>query len=571
MAVRVCEQSTHCCLREGISMGLVWELVKRLALVQILLLPLLSSNDQKVMTVVCFDHSSHNFPTDFLFGTASSSYQYEGAYLSDGKGLGNWDVFSHIPGKIIDASNGDIAVDHYHRYLEDIELMDAIKVNSYRFSLSWARILPKGKFGEVNLAGIDFYNRLIDALLLKGIQPFVTLTHFDMPQELEDKYGGWLSPQSQEDFAFYAELCFKWFGERVTHWTTFNEPNLLVSFSYRTGNFPPSRCSKPFGDCIEGDSESEPFIAAHNIILSHAAAVDIYKTKYQREQKGRIGIVLKAAWYEPVSNSTTDIMASQRALSFTFNWFLDPIVFGKYPSEMEKILGAILPKFSSIEMVKLQRGLDYIGINYYTSYYVQDCISSACEPGEGITRTEGLYRKSTEKNGVPIGEPTTIGWCVYPRGMEKVITHVKDRYNNIPMFITENGYGETDHPNSTLEEHINDVKRMKYMEDHLNALVSATRKGADVRGYFAWSLLDNFQWEYGYTRRFGLYHIDFSTLKRTQKLSASWYKQFITKYKREAFRPEHDREEGNRYKQFRTSAKVKSFVPKPNQLRFNNM
>ncbi|XP_054777318.1 beta-glucosidase 46-like [Prosopis cineraria] len=531
-------------------MGIAWELVKRAVLVHMLLLPLLSSNDHKAISVLCFHHSSHNnFPNHFLFGTASSSYQYEGAYLTDGKGLSNWDIFSHIPGKIIDGSNGDIAVDHYHRYLEDIELMDALKVNSYRFSLSWARILPKGRFGAVNMGGIHFYNRLIDALLRKGIQPFVTLTHFDMPQELQDKYGGWLSPQSQEEFAFYAEICFKWFGDRVKYWTTFNEPNLQVSFGYRTGNYPPGRCSKPFGDCIEGDSESEPFIAAHNIILSHASAVDVYRSKYQREQKGRIGIVLPASWYEPISNSTADKMASERAQSFTFNWFLDPIIFGKYPSEMEKILGTILPKFSSTEMIKLNKGLDFLGMNYYTSYYVQDCISSKCEPGTGVTRTEGLYLRSTEKNGVPIGEPTPIGWYSYPQGMEKVITYAKDRYNNIPMFITENGYAEKNNQNSTLEEHVNDVKRMKFLEDHLDALLSAIRKGADVRGYFVWSLLDNFSWIRGYTRRFGLYHVDYSTLKRTQRLSARWYKQFITNQTiTKASRPEHERGQENQYR-----------------------
>ncbi|KAI9123588.1 hypothetical protein K1719_004888 [Acacia pycnantha] len=527
-------------------MGFYWKWM-RSVLLQILLLPLLSSNDE-VVTVISMDHSSNNFPTNFLFGTSSSSYQYEGAYLTDDKGLSNWDVFSHIPGKIIDASNGDIGVDHYHRYLEDIDLMDALKVNSYRFSLSWARILPKGRFGAVNMGGIDFYNRLIDALLLKGIQPFVTLTHFDMPQELEDKYGGWLSPQAQEDFAFYSEVCFKWFGERVKYWTTFNEPNIQVPFGYRTGTFPPSRCSKPFGDCIEGDSESEPFIAAHNIILSHAAAVDIYRTKYQREQNGRIGIVLQAAWYEPISNSTADKMASERAQSFTFSWFLDPIVFGKYPSEMEKILGTTLPIFSITEMDTLKKGLDFIGINYYTSYYVQDCISSTCEPGVGITRTEGLYQRSIEKNGAPIGELTSVGWCSYPPGMEKAITYVKNRYNNIPMFITENGYGEKDHhQNSTLEDQTNDVKRMKFMEDHLDVLLSAIRKGADVRGYFVWSLLDNFSWTHGYTRRFGLYHVDFANLKRTQRLSASWYKQFITKRTNKALKSEHDTEQEYQY------------------------
>ncbi|XP_028767866.1 beta-glucosidase 46-like isoform X2 [Neltuma alba] len=545
----------------------MWE--RRVFVVMIVLVSQLSSNDHFAILALPTLPSS-SLPTNFLFGTASSSYQYEGAYLSDGKGLSNWDVFSHTPGKIIDASNGDVAVDHYHRCLEDIELMDAIKVNSYRFSISWARILPR-RFGEINLAGIEFYNRLIDALLLKGIQPFVTLTHFDIPQELEDKYGGWLSPQSQEDFAFYAEVCFKWFGDRVKYWTTFNEPNVQVTYGYRKGEFPPSRCSKPFGDCIEGDSESEPFMAAHNIILSHAAAVEIYRTKYQREQKGRIGIVLQAIWYEPISNSTADKMASERALSFSLNWFLDPIIFGKYPTEMQKILGTILPKFSTIEMVKLQKGLDFIGINYYSSYYVQDCIYSKCESGEGITRTEGLYLRSKEKNGVPIGEPTPIGWCVYPQGMEKVITHVKDRYNNIPMFITENGYGETDNPNATLEEHISDVQRMKYMESHLNTLLSAIRKGADVRGYFAWSLLDNFEWAYGYTRRFGLYYVDYSTLNRTQKLSASWYKQFITRHKTEALRPKHEKKQENQHRQFNTNAKVKSFIPNTNQILFNNL
>ncbi|KAK4258971.1 hypothetical protein QN277_005357 [Acacia crassicarpa] len=542
----------------------IWILMRRRVLLVVILLFVaeISSNDK---VAIALSNVDSPLPTDFLFGTASSSYQYEGAYLSDGKGLSNWDVFSHTPGKIIDATNGDVAVDHYHRYLEDIELMDEVKLNSYRFSISWARILPKGRFGEVNLAGINFYNRLIDALLLKGIEPFVTITHFDIPQELEDMYGGWLSPQSQEDFAFYAEVCFKWFGDRVKYWSTFNEPNLQVSFGYRTGLTPPGRCSKPFGNCIEGDSEFEPFIAAHNIILSHAAVVDIYRTKYQREQKGKIGIVIQTAWFEPISNSTADKRASERALSFTFKWFLDPIVFGKYPSEMQDILGSILPKFSKIEMMKLQKGLDFIGINYYSSFYVQDCIFSTCPSGEGVTKTEGLYLINMEKNGVPIGKPTPIGWSIYPQGMEKVITYIKDRYNNIPMFITENGYGEMDNPNATLEEHTNDVERVQFLEDHLNALFVAIRKGADVRGYFAWSLLDNFEWMFGHTRRFGIYYVDNSTLKRTKKLSASWYKNFITEHKTEALRTGHE------YRQFKTNTKIRSFIPNTSQPRFNNL
>ncbi|XP_038690384.1 beta-glucosidase 46-like isoform X3 [Tripterygium wilfordii] len=434
-------------------------------------------------------------PVNFLFGTASSSYQFEGAYLDDGKGLSNWDVFAHKPGVIIDGSNGDVALDHYHRYLEDIDLMDSLGVNSYRFSISWARILPKGRFGDVNEAGINFYNELIDALLLKGIEPFVTLTHYDIPQELEERYGSWLSPNLQEDFVYFADICFRSFGGRVKYWVTFNEPNLVALYGYRT------------------------------------AAVDIYRRKYQKEQGGIIGIVLLAIWFEPISNSTADKLASERAQSFLVNWFLDPIIYGKYPAEMIEVLGPMLPEFSGNDKEKLKNGLDFIGINHYSSFYVQDCLYSSCEPQLGTSKVAGSYGVASEKNGVPIGELTTLSWLnVYPQGMQRIITYVKERYNNIPMFITENGYGEVSYPNSTIEEHVNDFKRMEYMSEYLDALLSTIREGADVRGYFAWSLLDNFEWTSGYTVRFGLYYIDYSTLSRTPKLSATWYKEYIAKY-----------------------------------------
>ncbi|CAL5412013.1 unnamed protein product [Camellia sinensis] len=473
-----------------------------------------------------------SFSDNFLVGTASSSYQFEGAFLSDGKGLNNWDVFSHKPGNIMDGTNGDIAVDHYNRYLEDLDLMENIGVNSYRFSISWARILPKGRFGKVNMAGINHYNDVINALLHKGIQPFVTLTHYDIPQELEDRYGGWLSPKVQEDFRYYAELCFKYFGDRVKNWATFNEPNLVVIHGYRTGLFPPSRCSGSFGNCSNGDSEREPFIAAHNIILSHVAANDIYRTKYQKNQGGSIGIVMNALWFEPISDSLEDKLAAERAQSFYMNWFLDPIILGKYPEEMHEILGPILPMFSKSDLKKMKRGLDFIGINHYTSLYVKDCIFSACERGQGVSRTEGYALKTAMKDGNLIGEPTEVDWLyVYPQGMEKIVTYIKDRYNNTPMFITENGFGEMDNPNSTVEVSLNDVKRVQYMSCYLDFLATAIRKGADVRGYFTWSLLDNFEWTYGYMRRFGLHHVDYATLKRTPKLSATWYKQFICNHK----------------------------------------
>ncbi|KAG5614060.1 hypothetical protein H5410_013884 [Solanum commersonii] len=359
--------------------------------------------------------------------------QFEGAFLSDGKGLNNWDVFTHEAGHIADGSNGDIALDHYNRYQEDIKLMEDMGVNSFRFSISWARILPKGMYGGVNMAGIQHYNKLIDALLQKDIQPLVTLAHYDIPQELEERYGGWLSSKIQDDFGYYGDICFKYFGDRVKYWVTINEPNVVAVRGYRLGTFPPVRCSVSFGNCSFGNSEKEPFIAAHNMILSHAAAVTIYRTKYQKRQGGMIGISLNTQWYEPFSNSSQDNYATQRARSFT-----------------------------------------------------------------------------------------AVDWLfVYPQGMEKLVMYMKDRFNNTPVIITENGIAESDHPNSSLEEALNDTQRVEYMHSYLNSLANAMREGADVRGYFAWSLLDNFEWLEGYTKRFGLHYVNFTNLQRTPKLSAT--------------------------------------------------
>ncbi|XP_049382430.1 beta-glucosidase 18-like isoform X23 [Solanum stenotomum] len=464
--------------------------------------------------------------SNFLFGTSSSCYQYEGAILSDGKGFNNWDVFTHEAGHIKDGSNGDVAVDHYNRYLEDVKLMEDMGVNSYRFSISWARILPKGTFGDVNMAGIEHYNKLIDALLQKGIQPFITLTHYDIPQELEERYGGWLSSRIQDDFSYYADICFKYFGDRVNYWTTINEPHVMAVYGYRLGSYPPARCSGIFGNCSAGDSAREPFIAAHNMILSHAAAVRIYRTKHQKRQGGMIGIALDIQWYEPFSNSSEDIAATERARSFYFNWFLDPIILGRYPKEMVQILGSNLPNFSKNDLSKLSYGLDFIGINYYTANYIKDCLYAACEHGN--TWSEGSYYVTTEKDGVYIGQPTGVEWLfLYPQGMKKIVMYMKDKFNNTPMVITENGIAENDNLNPSITDTLNDIHRVNYMHSHLNSLANAIREGADVRGYFVWSLLDNFEWLDGYKLRFGLHFVNYTNLQRTPKLSATRYKQLM--------------------------------------------
>lgn len=469
---------------------------------------------------------SNEFPPGFLFGASTSAYQIEGGVSEGNRGPSNWDIFSHLPGKIKDGSNGDVAADHYHRYKEDVELMHYLGLSSYRFSISWSRVLPKGKFGDVNPAGIEFYNNLIDALLLKGIQPFVTLNHFDIPQELEDRYGAWLSPEIQKDFAHFADVCFKTFGDRVKFWVTVNEPNYLVILSYINGRYPPNHCSEPYGNCPCGNSSYEPYVAGHNILLSHAAAVDIYKKNYEENQGGSVGIVFQSKWYEPLRNTTLDILAAKRALAFEVGWFLDPIMFGDYPLEMRQILGSRLPTFTSEERLKLQNKLDFIGINHYTTVYVKDCMYSPCTVDDFYGNV--LISTSAERNGIPIGAPTGMpNFDVVPHGMEKLVLYVMQRYNNTPMYITENGYSQKSYEGVSSNDLINDDGRIEFIQSYIASLAAAMRQGADVRGYFVWSLTDNFEWAFGYTLKFGLYHVDFKTQERIPRLSAKWYKNFL--------------------------------------------
>ncbi|KAJ4956836.1 hypothetical protein NE237_013619 [Protea cynaroides] len=397
------------------------------------------------------------FPPSFLFGAATSSYQIEGAYLLGNKSLSNWDVFTHLAGKIKDGSNGDVADDHYHRYM----ILRFMVQNS-----------PK------------------------------------------------------HDYGYFAEVCFKTFGDRVKHWTTFNEPNVVVNRGYLTGTYPPSHCSYPSEGCRSGDSAIEPYLAAHNIILSHATATSIYRERYQVNQSGMIGMVMSSAWYEPFRNTPTDRLAAQRRLAFDNGWFLDPIIFGDYPPEMRQILGPRLPIFSLDDKEKLKSKLDFIGINHYTTLYARDCMFSHCN--FNISQGDTFVQTTGERDGILIGDPTAMpDFYVVPYGMEKMIIYFKERYNNTPMFITENGYAQAINKDVPMKDFLNDTARIEYLNGYLASLTTAMRHHADVRGYFVWSLLDNFEWLYGYSLRFGLYYVDHNTLERTPKLSAFWYQQFL--------------------------------------------
>ncbi|KAK4608270.1 hypothetical protein RGQ29_001897, partial [Quercus rubra] len=473
-----------------------------------------------------------SFPRSFIFGTASVAYQYEGAVNEDGRGPSTWDTFAHrYTGKIVNGSNGDVAVDQYHRYKGDVQIMKKMGLDAYRFSISWSRVLPKGKLsGGVNREGIKYYNKLINRLLARGIQPFVTLLHLDPPQTLEDEYGGFLSPHIVNDFRDYAELCFKEFGDRVKHWITLNEPLSYTNAGYVMGTSPPGRCSSwQQLNCTGGDSGTELYLVSHNQLLAHASVVKIYKQKYQQVQKGIMGISLNTDWYVPFSNARHDHDAAIRALDFKFGWFMDPLTNGDYPHSMRSLVGNRLPKFTKDQSKLVKGSLDFLGLNYYTANYVADALHSKVEHASYITDLRANI--SFERNGIPIGPKAASEWLrLYPRGIRDLLLYIKTKYHDPLIFIAENGTDEFNDPTLSLEEALADNYRIDYFYRHFQYIHRAIKDGVNVKGYFAWSLLDNFEWNSGYTVRFGINYVDYKNgLKRHPKLSAHWFKKFLKK------------------------------------------
>ncbi|OMO95719.1 Glycoside hydrolase, family 1 [Corchorus olitorius] len=431
----------------------------------------------------------------------------------DGRGPSIWDVFVKTPGNIAGNATGEVSVDQYHHYKEDVDMMKMLNFDAYRFSISWPRIFPNGT-GEVNWQGVAYYNRLIDYMLEKGITPHANLYHYDLPLALQEKYGGLLSDQIVKDYADYADFCFKAFGDRVKYWMTFNEPRVVAALGFDNGINPPNRCSKPFGNCTAGDSSTEPYIAAHHMILSHAEAVKRYREKYQAEQKGKIGIFLDFVWYEPLTRGKADNYAAQRARDFHIGWFLHPLVYGEYPKTMQNIVGERLPKFSPKDVETVKNSFDLIGLNHYTSYYMYD----PQQPKPNVTGYQQDWNCgfAYEKNGKSIGPQAYSGWLYQvPWGMYKVVTYLKERY------------GMDDPGNLTLPEGLYDQVRVNYYRSYLKELKRSMDDGANVIGYFAWSLLDNFEWLSGYTSRFGLVYVDYNDLRRYPKLSAYWFKHML--------------------------------------------
>ncbi|KAF5735748.1 beta-glucosidase 12-like [Tripterygium wilfordii] len=475
-----------------------------------------------------------SFPPGFIFGTASASYQYEGAAREGGRGPSIWDYYTHkYPEKIADRSNGDVANDEYHRYKEDVGIMKEMGLDAYRFSISWSRILPNGKLsGGVNKEGINYYNNLINELLSHGIQPFVTLFHWDLPQTLEQEYGGFLSPRVVSHFRDYVETCFIHFGDRVKYWITLNEPWTYANGGYASASLAPYRCSAwQQLNCTGGDSATEPYLVAHNLLLSHATAINLYRQKYQATQKGKIGITLVSHWMVAYSSARHQQNAALRALDFMFGWFMDPISNGDYPHSMRSLVGNRLPKFTREESKMLKGSFDFLGLNYYTANYAA-YVHTANNAVNVSYLTDARANLSTARNGMPIGPKAASDWLyVYPRGIRDILLYTKKKYSDPLIYITENGIDELNDATLSLEEALNDTMRIDYYSRHLSFLRRAVvEDGVKVKGYFAWSLLDNFEWSSGYTVRFGINYVDYKNgLKRYPKTSAHWFKNFLKK------------------------------------------
>ncbi len=435
------------------------------------------------------------FPADFLWGAATSAYQIEGVPLEDGAGPSIWHRFVHTPGLTASGDTGDVACDHYHRYLEDVALMRDIGLNAYRFSVSWSRILPEG-IGSVNQRGLAFYDRLIDALLEENIQPLATLYHWDLPAALDDR-GGWLNRDIASWFADYATTVYRAFDDRVPMWMTLNEPWVVMDGGYLHGALAPGHRNL-----------FEAPLVTHNLLRAHGSAVQAYRAV----GRNRIGLVVNLEPKYPASDSPEDLAAVRRADAYMNRQYLDPVFWGAYPDELREIFGAAWPEFPSSDFALVRQPLDFLGINYYL---------------RGVTKHDPAARPLGASNvKQPQHVHTETGWEVYAPALTRVLLWVRERYGNIPLYVTENGAAFYDPP-SPIDGRVHDPLRVWYYREHLRAALYAMREGVDLRGYFAWSLLDNFEWSLGYAKRFGIVHVDYHSLKRTPKSSALFYADVI--------------------------------------------
>jgi len=437
------------------------------------------------------------FPSNFLWGVAASAYQIEGAYREDGKGESIWDRFVRWDAHVLNGDNGDTSCDHYHRMPQDVALLKELGYPCYSFTLSWTRILPEGR-GPVNQRGLDFYDRLTDALLDSGILPKATLYHWDFPQRLQEA-GGWPHHDSSDWFAEYSQVVFARLADRIKLWATFNEPWVAAFLGYATGIHAPGICDY-----------SQAYQTTHHLLLAHGKAVQRFR---QGGYDGQIGLILNLNGLIPASTSQADLAATQRVHDETHALFLDPVFKGTYPQALFDYIGPHQPEIHMGDMDLICQPIDYLGLNYYNTDVVAFDVHS------------GLNKARLIPYSAPGWGRTDMNWGINPGGLKNEVLYIKENYGNPPLYITENGCAMPDAPDEM--EFVVDWERIHYIKGHLQALHEAILLGANVRGYFVWSVFDNFEWERGYGPRFGLVRVNYETLKRTPKQSAFWYQEVI--------------------------------------------
>ncbi|KAF4616421.1 hypothetical protein D9613_008476 [Agrocybe pediades] len=472
-------------------------------------------------------------PADFLHGYATAAYQIEGSPTAVGRTPSIWDTFTHEhtkPGgrkRTLDGSSGDVATDSFNKWKEDIALLKSYGAKAYRFSLSWSRVIDFSKPREsgldsVNEAGVQYYRQFIDELVRNGITPCVTLYHWDLPQALHERYGGWLNRKIVDDYVHYAKVCFNAFGDVVKHWITHNEPWCVSALGYGYARFAPGRSSnREISD--EGDSSTEPYIVAHNLILAHAYAVKAFREEFQPKSGGVIGITLDSSSYIPYDDKPENIKAAQDAFDARLGWFADPIYKGDYPAFLHQLLGDRLPKFTPEEVAVVKGSSDFFGLNTYTTNLVQ---------AGGTDELNGKVKTTfTRPDGTQLGTQAHVSWLqTYAPGFRILLNYLWKTYGK-PIYVTENGFAAKSDVLLSPPEVTHDTDRVEYYKGYLEALLQAIHEdGVPVKSYFAWSLLDNFEWADGYTTRFGVTYIDYETQKRYPKDSALFLKKWFEEH-----------------------------------------
>ena len=431
---------------------------------------------------------AHAFPANFVWGVATSAFQIEGATTQDGRGPSIWDSFCRVPGAIADGSNGDVACDHYHRWPADLDIVQSLGVDAYRFSVSWPRVQPAGS-GTWNAAGLDFYERLVDGLLERGVAPYLTLNHWDLPQALQDR-GGWMNRDTVHRYVDYARGMAARLGDRVASMTTHNEPWVMATLGHETGVFAPGI-----------QNRAQAMQASHHLLLSHGLATHALRAD---GCPSAVGIVLNLSPVQPARDTPEDIALARHEDGRLLRWYMDPLFHGRYPQDILDFLGADTPQIEAGDLAAIAQPMDFMGLNYYSR--------SVCSAQSAWDVKQGGL------------ELTDMGWEIYPQGLTELLLRLHRDYRVPPLFVMENGGAFKD---ALQDGRVHDAARTAYIASHIAAVGDALQQGVPMAGYMVWSLLDNFEWASGYEKRFGIVHVDYATQQRTLKDSALWYRNFL--------------------------------------------